>query len=504
MHNTPAYSRELIEKKRTGAKRSVVVGMVSTVIFSALGMGLGGVPYGFIVALLGTLGTLIYSLYMNEDALSDEVTALRDTIEAKAECIFVGHVSTAAGGFRARVQNAERVRNTFVSFGLSDEDGEFRQYTSGLTHRQRMEIVDSVVKQKKPWTDIFSEEVLRKEEEPREEKGGISLRTLVADKQKKEPTYEARFLSESYPIINCSLIDFGKDGKSEVLFGWGFHPRERSGSVYSSKDPYLYRLFDRYWQTLKDDSSPVWSINQTTMITHDITGLWITQAFERNTQGRAQMATGLTDQHTQVDQALVEISIVKNRNPFVEIRRYAPSGEKLDTLNSKACDFREQELWMLQECCGAFYAGSYRFIRDYPSLQEQLTEQQFSNLSESEKEMSQLVVERLCGEFKGFFKETKVIEVYGLKVLSEKRFPEDHRRISDLLEEYSKKIREKWGKTPSRASSENVPRTIVDEVSAQQTSPSTNFNPSTIGTKQKDSQETKTQPEDIGKETHSS
>ncbi|HBP90823.1 MAG TPA: hypothetical protein DD706_24415 [Nitrospiraceae bacterium] len=451
----------LLEKKRRESKQMVIVS-ISLTILGTIGFALYpifGEVYraqaSTLFALIGGLLTIFFlSLGLTND-LQAEITRLCKTVEDQAECVYLGNVTGVAEGFKSRVEGAERVRNTFVVFRLSDEEGEFRRYTSMLPLDKREEIVRSVIDRGKSWIDIFSEESLASDD--------FKLRALVARLQRNFPTYEACCLKTSYPIVNFCLIDREGKGVSEVLFGWGFHPSDKAGIVYSSKDPEVFHLFDHYWQTLKQDTMSVWSAGQTCMNMQDITGLWCSLAYKDGDSDH------ITNEAKLENMALVEITISDGRKPNLEVQRYDP--ETLSPLGniirSKSTDLCGRELWFVAEECTTLMAGSYKFVREPESGTKDgkkefnigpfLEKYQVTIIQDQKPQEIPMMVERYYGYFVQFDQrggENKgKIFLFGHKVKDMRRIPDDPQKSRELLTAYKEKTESRWQKEP--ASSRN-------------------------------------------------
>ena len=369
------------------------------------------------------VATLIFTALTTTFEFEDEIAALRDLVGGASNYQYLGSASEIAKTFESRLRDAESVRNTFVAFGISSEQGEFQTYMRAMLPKVRKRVVKEVVDhQKGAWTDIFSKESL----------GDPELRAVVESLEKKYPTYEARYLNEQYPILNCMLLNYGKKKDPEVLFGWGFHPQDKVGDVFSSSDPNLYRSFALYWQTLRDDSLPVLSANHVAVTGHDIAGLWFDAAYEEG---------GTSVDGPPMDLALIEISIVDKRRIVVEGKLFDVDCKPKGTFHSRAAQLHDHELWFVSEGSGNLGAGCYKFI--HPNTgQRSRARRFFSACAKAVHWKQSQVAEKVYGEFIGHSnnKPTR-ITIEGRKIDGEYRFPEDPDDEVRLVTGYWEKLK---------------------------------------------------------------
>ena len=362
-------------------------------------------------------------------------------IQLSSACIFEGSSMDVAESFGKRARAAESVRNTFVAFGLIDEVNDFSPYSDVLPTAGRAKLIERVVIDgRRTWTDIFSEEVLAS--------NAFEMRTTIEDMQRKWRTYKARCLQERYPIINFTLIEYSKDELPEVLFGWGFHPNDKVGDVFSSRDPEIYLLFDRYWQTLMRDSVRVETLDRMTLNLQDLVGLWIDASYARE-DGSIELVE-IDAKHRPLDLALVEITIVEHRKIKIQGRIYHPqTSECIQYFNSRATDVRGHELWFVADSAKGMSAGSYTFIQGMNSRGDSNEQKRRKSdvfpcdLNDNEQQQSPQsraasMRNGVTAFFGSFFhgKQTNDIRVYGTRVIETTTFPDDPREIQQILRKY--------------------------------------------------------------------
>jgi hypothetical protein len=419
---TPRIVSRLLHRKRLSSYLALW-GIALTILGTAVALAIHQERNAWIAAIaLGSL-TFFSTAWGMAIELEEEMSAMADKLGDVTECIYLGNAAEVAITFDQRAREAESVRNTFVAFGISNENGAFQHYTSLLQVNKREELVKTVARQG-AGTDIFSEEALSL--------GSSALKTLAKRMEDAYPTYEARYLREQYPIVNFMLLDYGKKRDREVLFGWGFHPQDKVGDVFISRDRDLYQLFALYWQTLREDSLPVSSFEHTAVGIHDIAGLWFDVAHEVPQTSNAQDELEQPKNETVKDLALIEISIADNRHVVVEGWRYDPTTYALKgSFHSKAAELHDHKLWFVADSCGSLSAGFYTFIH------ERLGSEPENKIKRNEISTE---VKEFYGGFKGFAAESNssTIEIHGKKIEDHRKFPDDPLEVDLLLRKHSK------------------------------------------------------------------
>ena len=62
--------------------------------------------------------------------------------------------------------------------------------------------------------------------------------------------------------------------QKEVLFGWGHHEYDLTGSVFSSRDKQIIEMFENYWNILEEVSYQITSSDSQALIPQNVSGYW--------------------------------------------------------------------------------------------------------------------------------------------------------------------------------------------------------------------------------------
>ena len=406
---TPSYVRNLVKRSRRWGQIGSIGGFVLTAYGIATSLGQETLStHDVLLIIAGIYATIFFGGVVLGKELTSEMEGVRETIETHADCLYLGRPDEIVTICAARLKKATKIRNTFVAFRIPN-DADVQKY---LSDNPRADIVKS-----QSWEDIFSEESL----------SFNSLRTFLNSTAANR--YSAYVLRRPYPIVNFVLLEYGEQ-EPEVLFGWGFHHKDKIGSIYASKG--LYSLFNRYWEALSDDSVPLRVEGRLCLTRYEIKGLWLTVAVSGH-------ATGNIRAKSPLNVALTLIKIDDAQRIAVEIRRYKlTSGSTVDTSSvyqtviSKASYLRESELWFVAEVHGKLTAGSYNFVQKENSGQKEWCF--FSNFIEEGN--------------------ANVIGVYGRKLASLAAFPDDPTTTSNYLNSYDAQVLSFWNREEASRSGE--------------------------------------------------
>jgi hypothetical protein len=180
-------------------------------------------------------------LFIEQDKLDNKLHNV-------ATSILLGKASEAAGYVFARLERAISVRNTFVAYGIGEDEMLFSIY-SKHTLEQLNDAMKEFLGSGRKWYDIFSEQVLYSK------KLGISDASVKL-KETYGDCYKMRCIREPFPIVNFIIIEYGhRMNEREVLFGWGHHKYDPEGYVFSSRNPEIIATFECYWRSLEEESS---------------------------------------------------------------------------------------------------------------------------------------------------------------------------------------------------------------------------------------------------------
>ena len=83
--------------------------------------------------------------------------------------------------------------------------------------------------------------------------------------KKEEPdaikgTHLIGIIETPFPIMNFTIIEYSdKKEDREVIFGWGHHKDDWTGSTYTSGDPHIVATFMSYFRCLTSKDLCKWS-----------------------------------------------------------------------------------------------------------------------------------------------------------------------------------------------------------------------------------------------------
>jgi len=152
------------------------------------------------------------------------------------------------------LHNAISVKNTFVIYGISDTQQLLQIYPIEQIKLVKKTTTDFISSKKthKVWQDLLSQEVLNNQH--------FDYKNFSEALCKNHnQNYSARYLKDSYPIVNFMILEYPNNRKKDLYFGWGHHTSDPNGAVYYTNNEDIVRTFSRYWNTLCDNnvSSPV-------------------------------------------------------------------------------------------------------------------------------------------------------------------------------------------------------------------------------------------------------
>lgn len=138
----------------------------------------------------------------------------------------------------ANVSKARAVLDTRVFFNIDEDDSNISAHRKERSKRFD-ESRKAALRHGAMWKDLYSENRL------------IDLENHISwlSGKMNNVTYALRVLPESHPIINFIVIDY-MNGRSEVLFGWGYHTFDLQGSVFLSDNENIVNYFRRYYELL--------------------------------------------------------------------------------------------------------------------------------------------------------------------------------------------------------------------------------------------------------------
>jgi hypothetical protein len=142
-------------------------------------------------------------------------------------------------------------------------------------------------------------------------------------------------LTTEYPIVNFIIFEY-TDNDAEVLFGWGHHPHDRDGYVFSSKDRHIIEYFRRFWKTLEDDSVRTERIDPRRLDASDIKGWWCTLSWEDK------------DRNKERDIVIARINF-DGRKISIEAEIYGCHGEPKGDIQTRATAIEGEKLWFAYE-----------------------------------------------------------------------------------------------------------------------------------------------------------
>lgn len=199
------------------------------------------------------LDEIVENINENVDLSRSHTIDVSNDLKHRSDCRYIGGKDDGLEYLATCLGKAKKVYNTFISYGLRDVEIEPLLFSDNALDSISKAFLDMLKRENTLVSNLVTIDAVKFPQK-------INDKIKDAKDGEINGSHLVGILKENIPIINFTILEYSdKAEDKEVIFGWGHHKHDWTGSTFSSGDPHVINMFMYHYKCLSKTSLCHWT-----------------------------------------------------------------------------------------------------------------------------------------------------------------------------------------------------------------------------------------------------